>query len=61
MQLFRKNKLDVDFDRIDYDFVKRHEDIEEGSGVLEQMGKSMGVFYYADGNAETSNSGCKIG
>lgn len=68
--------MDVDFDRINHNFVKRHEDIEEGSGVLEQIaevfglsrsqvksllekgriefkmeraGKSMEVFYYADG------------
>lgn len=25
MQLFRKNKADVDFKKVDYDFVKRHE------------------------------------
>lgn len=99
--------MDVDFDRINYDFVKRHEDMEEGSGVFEQIayarvnnpyglkirpekqiaevfglsrsqvksllekgriefkmeraGKSMEVFYYADGNTETSDSECKIG
>ena len=28
MQLFRKNKADIDFDRLNYDFVKRHETIE---------------------------------
>lgn len=28
MQLFRKNKADIDFDRLDYDFVKLHESIE---------------------------------
>ena len=28
IQLFRKNKADIDFDRLDYDFVKLHETIE---------------------------------
>lgn len=28
MQLFRKNKADIDFDRLSYDFVKRHESTE---------------------------------
>ena len=28
IQLFRKNKADIDFDRLDYDFVKRHETME---------------------------------
>ena len=28
MQLFRKNKADIDFERVDYDFVKLHETME---------------------------------
>ena len=28
IQLFRKNKADIDFDRLDYDFVKLHETLE---------------------------------
>ena len=28
IQLFRKSKADIDFDRLNYDFVKRHETIE---------------------------------
>ena len=28
IQLFRKNKADIDFDRLNHDFVKRHETIE---------------------------------
>ena len=28
IQLFRKNKADIDFDRLDYDFVKLHETME---------------------------------
>lgn len=35
--------MDVDFDRINHDFVKRHEDIEEGSGVLEQIAEVFGL------------------
>lgn len=30
MQLFMKNKADIDFDRLHYDFVKLHETIESG-------------------------------
>lgn len=30
MQLFRINKADIDFDRLQYDFVKLHETIENG-------------------------------
>lgn len=36
MQLFRKNKADIDFDRINYDFVKLHETLES-SDCGEQM------------------------
>lgn len=36
MQLFRKNKADIDFDRLNYDFVKRFETIES-SGSGEQI------------------------
>ena len=39
MQLFRKNKVDVDFERLDYDFIKRHEiikdsDLEEQTALV---------------------------
>lgn len=36
MQLFRTNKADIDFDRLQYDFVKLHETIES-SGLGERI------------------------
>lgn len=38
IQLFRKNKADIDFDRINYDFVKLHESIENS-----ESGKRIAV------------------
>lgn len=46
MPLFRKNKADIDFDRLNYDFVKLHETIEDsrfGEQILITINNPYGL------------------
>lgn len=44
LPLFRKNKADIDFDRLNYDFVKLHESIEN-SNFEEQIAVTINNPY----------------